>query len=180
MVSPHRDVHVVHALPGRVRLKSERLKDPAVAERAEARLRSQPGVRAVEANPVTGSLLVVHAPHETGWRRLLSDLGLRVSSLVPDGAAEGNGAGRPARPAAETVAEFFRDVNRQVGQATGGADLKVLVPGVLVALGLGGLLLAERVRPPRWYDFLWFAFGTFMMLNVAGADGIAAAEALAD
>jgi hypothetical protein len=53
--------HVVHEVPGRLRLRSRRLhRNPAAAEALTARLRAMEGVVAVEASPRTGSLLIRH------------------------------------------------------------------------------------------------------------------------
>jgi len=35
----------------------------------------------------------------------------------------------------------------------------------LVALGVRGVLAAERLIFPQWYDYFWFAFGTYHALN---------------
>ena len=49
----------------------------------------------------------------------------------------------------------------------GGLDLTVFLPLALFALGMRGRLGSERKKlaVPTWYDLLWFAFGTFLMLN---------------
>ena len=51
---------------------------------------------------------------------------------------------------------------------------------VLVLLGVRGLFLAEELPAPRWYDLLWFGFGTFVMLNAAGIPPARAAEEAAE
>ena len=43
--------------------------------------------------------------------------------------------------------------------------LSLLVPAVLVLLGFRRLLIEGGVHPPRWYDFMWFGFATYLMLN---------------
>lgn len=54
---------IVHALPGRYRLRDDRLqRDARAARRAEAALAALPGVLSTRANPVTGSVLVRAAP----------------------------------------------------------------------------------------------------------------------
>jgi hypothetical protein len=52
---------VVHEVPGRLRLRSARLRqNPALAESLLAQLRAAPGVIAAEASLRTGSLLIRH------------------------------------------------------------------------------------------------------------------------
>jgi hypothetical protein len=53
-----------------------------------------------------------------------------------------------------------------VANATAGVgDLRAVVPLVLFVLGLRGLMVEERMVFPSWYDYFWFAFGSFFMLN---------------
>jgi copper chaperone CopZ len=60
-VGPLRSATCVHALPGRLRLRIRDLKrSPDLARSIEQRLGRMAGVRRVEANPVTGSILVVY------------------------------------------------------------------------------------------------------------------------
>ncbi len=56
-------VMVVHRLPGRVRLRPDGLhRNPAQKERIEQRLTRQPGIRAVAANTLTGTVLIHFDP----------------------------------------------------------------------------------------------------------------------
>jgi cation transport ATPase len=58
------DTLIVHALPGRVRLKIHRLKHNASGATAIQRdLLKVSGISHVEANPQTGSLLIEYDPH---------------------------------------------------------------------------------------------------------------------
>jgi copper chaperone CopZ len=75
----------VSFVPGRVRLRFSELKNRAAAESAKARILQTPGIRAVEVNPVTGSILIEYdlavLPTEkllqTG-KQELEKLGLKV------------------------------------------------------------------------------------------------------
>jgi hypothetical protein len=75
-----------------------------------------------------------------------------------------NGNGN-ATPMAERLAAAFGGLNARVRDSTGGVDLKLLLPLTLFLLGLRELLAAGKGVLPTWYDLLWFAFGTFFMLN---------------
>ncbi len=67
--APDEPVAVLSSTPGRLRLRAAALKrSPAAAARVEARLASLPGVRSVEANPLTGTVLVTYAEHSTTTR----------------------------------------------------------------------------------------------------------------
>ncbi|TMA40804.1 MAG: hypothetical protein E6J83_13420 [Deltaproteobacteria bacterium] len=81
---------------------------------------------------------------------------------------------------AHHVIGFFRGLNEQVRSATGGPGLTVLVPLALLLLGARGLMAAEEVAVPRWYDLVWFGFATFLMLNAAGVPAAKAAEEAAE
>jgi hypothetical protein len=71
--------------------------------------------------------------------------------------------GQPSMAA--RLSTLFGAVNHEVGKSTGGLDLKLLLPLTLFSFGVRALLVAEKVTFPAWYDLLWFAFGTFFMLN---------------
>jgi hypothetical protein len=163
-----RSVEILHAIPGRVRLRVAGLKrDPALAREIEGRFSADPAIQHVEASPVTGSVLIRFDPAAGPPVEF-------VRRLVPEHiAAEWEVATLPTpAPArdvtpARGIADFFRVLNRRVGARTGGLDLTVLLPLALFALGVRGLLGSERKKlaVPTWYDLLWFAFGTFLMLN---------------
>jgi hypothetical protein len=163
-----RSVEILHAIPGRVRLRVAGLKrDPALAREIEGRFSADPAIQHVEASPVTGSVLIrfdpAAGPPVEFVRRFVPDhiaAEWEVSTLPTPAAA---GDVTPARG----IADFFRELNRRVGVRTGGLDLTVLLPLALFALGVRGLLGSERKKlaVPTWYDLLWFAFGTFLMLN---------------
>ena len=178
-------IDVVHAIPGRARVRIDVLKgDPAVATRLRERLASLPGMRRVEANPVTGTVLLVYEAEDTRWLEELPDAAGTPAAEV---AAVRSRLEREAAPAANgqppraRVAAFFDGLNRRVQDATGGVDLALLVPALLVLLGLRALVATDKVRTPTWYDLLWFGFGTFVMLNTRGETGaIAAVEDAAD
>jgi hypothetical protein len=64
------------------------------------------------------------------------------------------------------MATWCGSVNARVTQATGEwGELRTLVPLTLAFLGLRSLLLTEQLPFPTWYDYLWFAFSTYMMLH---------------
>ena len=68
------------------------------------------------------------------------------------------------------ITAFFDNMNAGVTQITGGwGELRTLVPLTLAFLGLRSLLLTDNLPFPTWYDYLWFAFSTFAILNMPRA-----------
>jgi len=189
------DIRTVHTIPGRIRIKVGALKGNVdLALELQERLAAEPGVRHAEANPTTGSLLVVYDPEAPGWRdytRALSDQ-LRpvapgvdpteIARRLAEVPAPTNGTviGTNGGIEAHDVMGYFRGLNDQVRSATGGPGLTLLVPLTLLLLGVRGLLAAEEVAAPRWYDLVWFGFATFLMLNAAGVPAAKAGEEAAE
>jgi hypothetical protein len=166
-------VEVVHHIAGRIRLRlAEMKRNPRRAKRWAKKAARLPGVQEVRANPAIGSLLIHYEQSEEG--PFLQS----IASLIPDldqaalgpqrwqvHADSSNGSGM-----AVGVTQLFRGLDKRVEKRTGGVDLRVLVPLLLVLLASGSLILAalrRRTVPiPSWYDLLWFAFNTFIILNL--------------
>jgi heavy-metal-associated domain-containing protein len=179
-------IQIVHSLPGRVRVKLPRLKGNAsLAGEVERTLAALEGVCHVETSTTTGSVLVLYEPrllvsldHEAvgSLRELAHMLGLSFEDSDRDflwhlvhAAANGTGT-RAETPTTlgSTITAFFDAVNAGVTQITNGwGELQTLVPLTLAFLGLRSLLLTDNLPFPTWYDYLWFAFSTFVVLNVS-------------
>jgi hypothetical protein len=166
-------LQVVHAIPGRIRVKMARLKEnPTLVREVQERLSAVQGIQRVEANPITGSVLILY--ERTAFASLPSLLSLVacLSPLFPDldfseledWFVSDNGDGN-ATVLADRLAAFFGGLNAKVSGTTGGVDLKFLLPLTLFLLGVRGVLVAGKGVFPTWYDLLWFAFGTFFILN---------------
>jgi hypothetical protein len=163
-------VRVVHAIPGRVRLKVAGIKDnPGLAAALEERLLGMDGIHRVEVNAVTGSILLLYDARER------EEVGQTLQPLFPGLDLEEyerpvtNGDRPSPQPMGPRISGLFGSLNSGVGRVTGGTDLKVLLPVTLFVLGVRSLLVSDKLRVPMWYDFLWFAFGTFLALNpIAG------------
>ena len=55
------NIQVVHAIPGRIRLKVAQVrKNPVLASEIQTRLATVQGIRQVEVNPLTGSVLMLY------------------------------------------------------------------------------------------------------------------------
>ena len=188
-------LQILHAIPGRLRLKVGTLKDnPALADECQGRLARLWMVQQAVVNPVTGSVLVIYDPRLLEAVRAgdLSEFGdMDVLQAMQELLALGHMLGispqdvdrnmfedwlrihaNGSQPATTTVAAvetFFGRLNTQVAQASNGwGDLPALVPLSLFFLGVRSLLLVETVPFPAWYDYFWFAFGTFIALHPRG------------
>jgi hypothetical protein len=172
---------VVHALPGRVRLKVAKVKgNPAMAREAEEKLAKVPGIKQVEAKPGTGSLLIHYDTEPLFSLASMEIMSATLGELFPEveavtltawltSLAENPGS-EPSSALAEGITGSFSALNTRVSTITGGIDLKVLVPLALIFFGLRGLWQSEKVAP-SWSNLLWFGFASFVMLNRGLVEG---------
>jgi hypothetical protein len=187
-------IRVVHVLPGRVRLKASPVKgDPALAHQVQTKLRDVSGVHEVQANPLTGSILLLvdlakllepeaQAPLADTLAELFPEIeGLELANRIITGAGEA--AAEPGGTLTEGLASPISALNTRLANLTGGIDLRLLLPLTLLYLGLRRLVADKEAPAPAWYDLLWFGFSTFIMLNrglVEGRTGAAAHPAARD
>lgn len=177
------DIRVVHAIPGRIRLKIQKLKnDPASAKEVVARLRKLPGIDRVEVNPVTGSVVVSYGGGTSGSEEITPGLSEAFGSTLFPGidptelrrqlSHRGNGSASPT-PLANRIQRFLGGIDHGVGRASRGTiDLRVLVPVALFCAGLAIISTSGTLPVPTWYDLIWASFVTFVALNqVAGREG---------
>jgi heavy-metal-associated domain-containing protein len=175
-------IQIVHFLPGRVRVKLPRLKgNTSLAGEVERTLTALQGIRHVETSTMTGSVLVLYEPRLPtsldleavgSLMELANTLGLSFEDVDMDElqhwlhtVANGTRAETPTA-LGNRITAFFNNVNAGVPQITSGwGELRMLVPLMLAFLGLRSLLLTDNLPFPTWYDYLWFAFGTFAILN---------------
>jgi hypothetical protein len=168
--SPGR-ARVVHRLPERTRLRlpsSHRQSD--TMRQLQTAMSSVPGVRGVETNSDTGSVLLYHEPdgahpHRIG-ETLQATTGLALDWEPPQQERPVEG-----RPLADGVKGTAAALDRKLAEATGGrVDLRILVPVALAGaammqiVAIGGELGAI---PP--YLLLYWAFDTFTRFNTAPA-----------
>jgi hypothetical protein len=177
-------IKVVHALPGRVRLKVARVKgNPPLAREAGAKLAKVPGIRQVETQPTTGSLLIRYDTAELFAVTSLEILSATLAEVFPEievvtlaawlsSLAENSGPVAPTEAAAG-ISGALAGIN------PGRLDLKLLAPLALLLFGVRAFWVSEKIAFPAWYDYLWFGFSTFVMLNrglVEGRGDVAAAS----
>jgi len=157
-------VQVVHASPGRVRLKLSEaaLADPSVRG-AEGLLGSMPGIRQVRVNPWARSVTITYDPETLDPTALFAAAeaaGVRVR--MPQ-SPNGHRPGAPGdgREMGDRITSVVGRADRRVISATGGiADLRTLVPIGLTALAAREILAGSAVAAP-WYVLVWAAFEIF-------------------
>jgi hypothetical protein len=178
---------IVHASPGRVRLKASQVKgNPSLAQQVQDELRGVSGVREVRANPLTGSILLLLDKVKMLEPEALAPLAAVLGKLFPEietleldpGPITGAGeaAPSPGGTPMQGLAGSVGALNARIAGLTGGIDLRLLLPMSLLYLGVRQLLTAKKTPAPAWYDYLWFGFSTFIMLNrplVEGRTGAA-------
>lgn len=169
-------VQVVHAMPGRVRLRVSKVRDnPAFAQRAQDRLARVPGVKQVEVKPLTGSVLIFYdtavllaegamAALTDGFSELFPELGAEALNLGIESLVHVLSGGEKEAPSSNFT-DSMGSINAQVARLTGGYDLKLLIPMTFLFFGVRNLVTSAKVATPAWYDYLWFAFASFSMMS---------------
>ena len=169
-------VQVVHAMPGRVRLRISKVRDnPAFAQKAQDKLGRVPGIKRVEVKPLTGSVLIFYdaaallaagatAALTDGFSELFPELGAEALNLGIGSLVHILSGGEKDTPSSNFT-DSMGNINAQVARLTGGYDLKLLIPMTFLFFGVRSLMTSEKVAAPAWYDYLWFAFASFSMMS---------------
>jgi hypothetical protein len=144
------EIRIVHAIPGRVRLKVAGLKaTSSLGVTIQTRLRAVPGIRAVETNPLTGSVLVFFDPEALTAPASLLTLSETLTDLFPEldqtKLAEFLTQSLAAEAAgltwSENLADFLAGLSGRLAGVLGSlTDLKILLPLTFVFFGLPFLL----------------------------------------
>lgn len=164
--SPPASAAVVHSLPGRTRLKVPRAhRTPHAMARVREALQSVPGVRRVDVNATTGSVLVHHDAEAVKLDDVAESLEAGtdfVLALVPP--RERAWVRAEVSTVAHRVRTAFTTLDASISDATAGwVDLKMLVPIALISAAAVQVTITEgnwTAVPP--YVLLYYAFDTFM------------------
>jgi hypothetical protein len=145
-----REIRIVHAIPGRVRLKVANLRDhPLLAEVIQERLGAVQGIQKVGVTPLTGSVLVLFDPQAVTTPESLMALSETLTDLFPgldlsqlaDFLSQSMAGEAAELSWSERVVDFLAGLNTRLGSALGGlADLRILVPLAFFFFGLPRLL----------------------------------------
>jgi len=150
---------VVHELPGRLRLRiPEKRSDSAFFAGLAERLTECPGVRSIEINALTGSILLFHAAETSAVDVARYAEQAALFSVIPSSAT-------PARTLGQCAAKGLDAFDRGLTAASGGwVDLQsaffLLLLGLAVRQARRGQVLAPAI------SLFWEAIG------LVGADKI--------
>ncbi|MBF0457940.1 MAG: hypothetical protein HQK99_08610 [Nitrospirae bacterium] len=146
---------VSHQSRGRLRIKALAAKgDAGYFANIKKTLAENPKISAVEVNPITASVLILHNTTNEEILNYAGEHGL-IQAAVPANNAQ------KSDDVAAKVAELFKAVNGGTVAATGGGlDLARVSFLTLVGFGLYQLSRGNFVVPP-WYTAFWYAHGMF-------------------
>jgi hypothetical protein len=144
------EIKIVHAIPGRVRLKVAGLKaNPPLGLTIQKRLRDVSGIKRVETNPVTGSVLVLFDPEAVMAPASLLTLSETLSDLFPEldqtklgeFLSQTMAAEDMALTWSESLADFLAGLSGRLAGVLGSlTDLKLILPLTVLMFGLPLLL----------------------------------------
>ena len=153
---------VCHVLPGRIRLKIKGLKDNLEGMSAlQQPLAAIQGVRCVETSALTGSVLIAFDPAKAHSFEFLAQI-CEALDIAPADIDPNLLEALVQNPATTESATPIRMPTLEGMSQT--INLGLLVPGILTTFGIWSLLKSKAIGP-AWYDYFWFAFGSYFMLN---------------
>jgi Heavy metal associated domain 2 len=176
------EAHVVHHIPGRIRIKLPDAKgNRALLEDLKAFISPLSGVRRVDVNPATGSVLVHYDPEANEDYRshlaILAEHEKLFSLELPELTEADKIAAKVEAEAeflaghsetARNIVNLVKYVNEVVKKETNNVvDLKVLLP-----LGLAIYAFFEvgsELSTPLWVTLGIFSFNSFVRLHVSTA-----------
>jgi hypothetical protein len=168
MTEPRR-ARLVHAVPGRLRLRLERndLTDEFIQALERALLMTD-GVREVQVTPHTGSVVVRFDPTQFDPERLMAQD--RPRQLLALERADRPADRQKSVPTSHTAARLqraFHEVDVRLSELSQGRwDLRSVVPATFGVLALRQIVtnFGELAGIP-WYVLAWYAFDSFWKLN---------------
>jgi hypothetical protein len=157
------DAFLSHKISGRARLKIPSKKgDFHYFKSLKEQLSGCSGIETVEVNPVSGSILIVHA----------SDIE-KIAEYARNKNIFNLKNNRP-EPANlhRTVSKAFKDINGKIKGITGG-DMDIAGAAFLTLLGLGIYQISRgNFIAPAWYTAFWYALSIFLMSGNKEGQGI--------
>ncbi len=150
---------VTHSIPGRMRIRSERLKMENIGQMVSVQLSKIDGISKVQPTLVTGSLLIEYDPAKIE-KDLLIGAVIKLTGLEE----ELNLQKRPG------VYNEIQHVNHAMNQAVmdktkGTMDLRTMIPLSFVGLAAYKILTTQQLTTPSSVTLLWWAYNS---LNLGG------------
>jgi len=168
MLEPKRG-RVVHAVPGRLRVKLNREElTEEFSRELRASMTAVQGVQEVRTTPRTGSVVIHYDPAELDVGGLI-DLARTANLLALDAlAADPYAAKRvPTSLTARRIKRTFHEVDVRLSELSSGRwDLRSVVPVAFGALAVRQIIrdFGELGAAP-WYVLAWYAFDSFWKFN---------------
>ncbi len=163
-----RTATVAHAIPGRIRVRLDKtLRSPDTVNSLVNALAQVEGMRLVQGNPVTGSLLLLYDPERLNLEQLFAAAqAANIKVIVPEAAAPPPPSGEVSAIATRINAAFSR-LDRAMATYTGGkVDVKLLIPAGLAATAMRQIVTsAPNLTAVPWYVLLWYSFDFYSKYN---------------
>ena len=163
-----RKATIVHGIPGRVRVRLDSsLRTPEFMGLLAESLSQMEGVRHVQINPVTGSLLLLYDPTRLSLEQLYgAATAANITLAFPAEAGERPFTGEPTGTA-QGINSFIGRLDRALFDFTDGKlDLRTLFPLGLATAALRQIATSGgNVAAAPWYVLLWYSFESFTRYN---------------
>jgi hypothetical protein len=149
--------HICHAIAGRLRIRvPAKRRDTSYLLNAQQKLASLHGVDSVEANPITGTLLLHHHLNPQAIVEFARGQDL-FTITTPD-----NTAARDSETVSERAYGALRALDQYVrGLSGGGTDFWGVIFLVMLGLGIKELIKGNISSPAT--TMLWYAVGALML-----------------
>jgi hypothetical protein len=154
-------IHVVHDIPGRLRLRLPRF---ARVEGLREAVATHPGVTECTWSPRTGSILLRYSPETATAAGLVESVVRHTGLEGPAETPEGPDRTRPG------VTALFGELDRRVRRVTRDrTGLGGLIPLALTLWAVSEVVRG-RVAPLPWSSALWYAHGLFRDYNLTAGE----------
>lgn len=147
------DAFLSHRISGRARLRiPSKKRDFYYFRSLKEHMSECRGIETIEVNPVSGSILIVHASDIDKIAEYARDRNIfNLKNDTPD----------PA-DIHYTVSKAFKDINRKIKGITGGG-MDIASTAFLTLLGLGVYqIIRGNFAAPAWYTAFWYALNIFL------------------
>lgn len=153
-IEPKSDALIVHAIPGRIRLRIlDRKKDVAYFKKLLTTMSDISGVAKLVINPRTASIFIEYDPEATDTLNQFLEANVFFTVSRPD---KQKPDVKP-KPASIGLGQMFSE--------SGLATKPDIPPAMLMSIGLAGWscykLLRGEWKSPAWYVTLWYAYNFY-------------------
>jgi len=161
-------LELVHHHPGRLRVRADAFRlRPEVVDRVRDAIEALPGITRFSPGRRTGSLLIEYEPG-----RVEPDDVLTCIADAADMQWLGEGSIRARRQPGLVAVGVARELNHITMELTGSrADLRVIVPTAIAALGAYSFAYGKEPRLPRWDNLVYWAYNIFTSLHRREIEG---------